>query len=93
MTGLRSIHLGPGQVARQQVWSELETVKITLETIGQCLDRGGLGQSRGPLHQQVAVGQQADQQAVHQVLLADDPGTQRIPQVDETAVDRAARVA
>ena len=46
--------------------------KETSISAGQRLDRQGLGQPRHALEQHVPVGEQPDQQAVDQVLLADD---------------------
>ena len=69
---LRPPDLGAGQIGRQQVGGELHAGKIGLETRGQRPDGGGLGQSRRAFHQQVAIGQQGDQQALDKSTLAHD---------------------
>ena len=70
--GLRAIDLGAGEVGRQQVRRELHAVEIALDACGELLDRGGLGKAGRALDQEMAVGEQSDQQAVDQRLLADD---------------------
>ncbi len=77
------VDVGAGQVAGQQVRGELDAAEVALQCGGQFLDRGGLGKARRALDQQVAVGEQRDQQAVDQVLLADDVGLQMLAQVAE----------
>ncbi len=87
---LRAPDLGTGEVGGQQVGGELHAREIGLETAGQRTDGGGLGQSRGAFHQQVAIGEQCDQQAFHQVGLADDLTGQRGAQGLEIAVQARA---
>lgn len=50
---------------------------------GQVLDRLGLGQSGGALDQQVAVGEQGDQQPVDQPLLTEDLGGEVLAQGEQ----------
>ncbi len=69
---LRAPDLGAGQVGRQQVGRELHAREVRLQPRGQRADRGGLGQAGRAFDQQVAVGQQRDQQALDQRGLADD---------------------
>ena len=58
--------------AGQQVGRELDAVKGGMDGGGQGADAHGLGQTGHAFEQDVAVGQQPDQQPVHQLLLADD---------------------
>ncbi|KAG1085500.1 hypothetical protein G6F40_014186 [Rhizopus arrhizus] len=71
---LRAPDLGAGEVGRQQVRGELHAREVGFQPCCQRADRRGLGQPRRPLHQQVAVGQQRDQQALDQRGLAADVG-------------------
>ncbi len=80
---LRAPDLGTGQVGRQQVRGELDAGEISFQARGQRTDGGGLGQAGGTFDQQVAVGQQGDQQALDQRSLADDLGRQGISQAGE----------
>ncbi len=66
LAGLRAVDLGAGQVGGQQVGRELDALKLRFEARCQLLDRRGLGQTRGAFDQQVAVGQQRDQQPIDQ---------------------------
>ena len=69
---LRAVDLGAGEVGRQQVRRELHAVEIAFDARGELLDRGGLGEAGRAFDQQVAVGEQRDQQAIDQRFLADD---------------------
>jgi hypothetical protein len=51
---------------------------IALDAFGQRLDGGGLGKSGHTLHQQVTFTHQANQHAVNQGALPDDPGCEVI---------------
>ncbi len=81
--GLRPEDIGTGQVGRQQVGRELDAVEVRLDPRGQGLDGGGLGQARGAFDQQVAVGQQGDEQALDQVRLSDDAPRQLFAKANE----------
>ncbi len=80
---LRSIDIAAGDVRRQQVRGELDTVEVPLDGPGQCLDGLGLGQSRGAFHQQVTAGQQGHQQPLGQMVLADNMLVQVTVQLDK----------
>ncbi len=56
-------------------------MKIALDAVAEHLDRARLGEPRRALDEQVAVGQDRDQQALEQVALTDDLGRQRLFQV------------
>ncbi len=81
--GFRTIDLGAGDVGRQQVGGELDTVELRLDAFGQFLDGFGLGQARRAFDQHVAVGEQYDQQAIDQLLLAQDLGGEKGAQRDQ----------
>ncbi len=61
---LRTIDFGAGEVGGQQIGRELDAVEVAFDARGEFLDRRGLGQSRRAFDQQMAVGEQRDQQAV-----------------------------
>ena len=90
---LRAPDLGAGQVGRQQVGRELDAGEIGLQPRGQRADRAGLGQAGRAFDQQVAVGQQRDQQALDQRRLPDDLGRQRGAQRAEGIVQAGDCVA
>jgi hypothetical protein len=50
-------NLGAGDVARQQVGSELDAVKVAVHGVGQLFHRAGLGETGSAFHQQVAAAQ------------------------------------
>ena len=64
---LRAEHVG-----RQQVGRELNAVEGRVDRLGERPHGQRLGQSRHALEQHVAAGEQADQQPVDHVVLADD---------------------
>ena len=51
---------------------ELQTMEVTLDTLGKHLDRARLGETGGTFNQQVTIAQQRNQHAVDQVCLADN---------------------
>jgi hypothetical protein len=69
---VRTIDLGPGQIRRQEIGGELDAVEIAFEPGGKLLDRRGLGQPGGALDQQMAVGEQGDEQPIDQAALTQD---------------------
>ncbi len=54
---LRPVDIGAGQVGRQKVGGELQTMKIALDTLGEHLDCARLGQPGCALYEHVAVAQ------------------------------------
>ncbi len=80
---LRAPDLGAGEVGRQQVRGELDAGEVRLQARGQGTNGGGLGQAGRAFHQQVAIGEQGDQQAFDQGGLADNARRQRVAQADE----------
>ena len=61
-------------------------MEIGLDGRAQRLDRAGLGQARRALDQQVAVGQQGDQQALDQQRLADHLVLEPVAQLQQGGV-------
>ena len=59
-------------VRRQQVRRELDAAEVGRQVPGQGLDAAGFGQPGQPFHEQVAVAQKPDQQALDNGLLADN---------------------
>ncbi len=92
-TFLRSPDLGTGEVGRKQVGRELHAGEIRLQARGQRADGAGLGQAGRTLDEEMAVGQQGDQQAIDQGRLADDLGRQGLAQVAEGIVQAGQIVA
>ena len=64
----RVVDHGADDVGGQHVGRELEAVELQLRGGGQRLERERLGQARHAFEEDVAVGDQADEQAVHEVL-------------------------
>ncbi len=63
---------GADNVGRQHVGRKLQALEVHVDAGGQGFERQGLGEARHAFQQDVAVGEQRDQQPVEQVLLADD---------------------
>ncbi len=80
--GLGAVDLRTGDVGGQQVGSELDAVELGLHAASQLLDRARLGQAGRTFDQHVAVGQQGDQQAFDQAILAQDLGGKHLAQGD-----------
>ena len=85
---LGTVDLGAGQVGRQQVRRELHPVKVALDSRREFLHRGRLGEPRRALHEQVAVGQQGDEEPIDEGVLADDSRAERVANPDERALRR-----
>ena len=90
---LRPPDLGAGEVGGQQVGRELHACEVGLQPRRQRADRGGLGQAGRALDQQVAIGEQRDQQALDQRRLADDLARECIAQRAEGVVQAGSIVA
>ena len=69
---LRAVDQRARDVGGQQVGRELDAMERGMDGRGQGADAHGLGQAGHAFEQHVAIGQQPDQQPVHQLLLADD---------------------
>ena len=63
---------GPDDVRGQQVRRELDALKLGADHVGESLDGQGLGQAGHALQQDVAVGQQRNQQPLQHPALAHD---------------------
>ncbi len=68
---MRTEYVGAGQIGRQQVRGKLNALKVSLETAGEGFHRARLGQSRRPLDEYMAVGQQRVKHARYQAFLAE----------------------
>jgi hypothetical protein len=63
------------EVCGEQVRRELQAAELGVDGIGQGPHRERLGQARHPLHEYMAVGEQADEEALDHGLLAHDHPT------------------
>jgi hypothetical protein len=72
LPALGEIDFRPGDVGRQKIGRELDAREVGLQVMSQAFDRPRLRQTRQPLDQQIAVGEQAEDQPVDHRLLADD---------------------
>ncbi len=63
---------GAHQVRRNQVRSELDAAEGAAHRLRQRLDREGLRQARDAFHQQMSLGQNRHQDALEEMILADD---------------------
>ena len=72
------VNLGADDIGGKHVGGELEPGEFDVKAIGEGFDREGLGQARDAFEEDVAVGQQANDQAFDQVSLADDDFAQFI---------------
>lgn len=85
-----AVDVGAGQVGGQHVGGELHTLEFTFQALRQRLDGARFGQAGWPFHQQVAVGQQGHQQALNQLVLAQDLGVEVVAQVRECRLGMAS---
>ncbi len=60
------------QVGRHEIGRELDPLELAADRLGERLDRHRLGQARDAFDEDVAAGEQGDDQALEQVVLADD---------------------
>jgi hypothetical protein len=65
-------HVGADDVGRHQVGGELDAAEGEVEALGQRADEERLGKARHALEQTVATAEQADQQLLDHLALADD---------------------
>ena len=68
----RIVNQRADEVGRQQIGRELQTLEIRSESRRQRLDGERLGQTGHAFEQNVAVGEQAEQEPLDQILLAND---------------------
>ncbi len=87
---LRTIDFGAGQIGRQQIRRELDAMEIAFDARGEFLDRRRLGEAGRTFDEQMAVGEQRDQQAIDEQFLADDAFGQFAAQRLECGGDRTA---
>src|SRR5262249_21646219 len=72
LAALAEVDLRAGDVGGQEVGRELDSREGGLEMSGEALDRPRLGEPRQSFDQQVAVGQESQEQPLDHRLLADD---------------------
>jgi hypothetical protein len=78
---------GAGEVGRHQVGRALHAGEGAVEPVRQTLDRAGLGETRSALDQQMAAGQKPDQQALDQLVGADQPMAQSVAELEDAVAD------
>ena len=66
------VDLGPDDVAGKKVRGELDPFEVQSETLGQGVDRRGLGQAGHPFEEDMPPGQESGQQRFDHLLLPDD---------------------
>ena len=76
------------QVGGHEVRRELDAFERPVEDVGQRLDRQGLGESGHALEQQMAAGEERDEDPLEHGVLADDDA----PDLVEDGFARRARV-
>jgi hypothetical protein len=62
----------PTKIRRNQIRGELDSPEASPNGSGERLDRQSLGQPRNALDEQVSLGQNGDQDAFQEMILADD---------------------
>ncbi len=83
---LRTPDFGAGEVRRQQVGCELDAGEIGIQARGQGADRGRLRQPGSAFDEQMAIGQQRDQQSLDQRRLTYDFSGKALAQGCKSAV-------
>ena len=71
-TFLGVVDVGTGDVSREQVRRELNTLEVATQRIGEGVGHQRLGQSGVVFEQKVPVGQDVDQHVVNDVCLTDN---------------------
>ena len=69
---VRAVDARPDEVGRHQVRGELDALERPAEDLGEGLDGQGLGQTGHALEEEVAAGQEADEDSLEHLVLADD---------------------
>ena len=87
--GLWTVDFGAGEIGGQQIRRELDAVEIAFDARGEFLDCRGLGQARSAFDEQMAIGEQRDQQAVDECRLADDAARKFAAQCGKRGRQRA----
>ena len=72
-TFFMAVNIGTYQIGRQQVRGELNTVKISFNGFGQSFYRRRLRQAGHTLYQEMTLAQEADEHAVDEFALPDNP--------------------
>ena len=90
---LWTIDFSAGQIRGQQIRCELYAMKFCLQSLGQRLDGGGLGQTRRTFHEQVSVCEQGNDQAQGKRLLVDNALIDIVSELRDLSLSRYGRVA
>jgi hypothetical protein len=72
-TFFMAVNIGAYQIGRQQVRGELDTVKISLDGFSKGLYCRRLRQTGHTLYQKMTLAQEADEHAVDEIALSDNP--------------------
>jgi len=64
---------GAGDVGRHQIRGELDPAEVEIEGLGHRRDEEGLGESGHADQESVPVGEESSEDALHHVVLSDDP--------------------
>ena len=84
--GLLAVNQCTDQIGGQQIGGKLNTAEPGVYGLCQCRNGKRFGQSRNTFQQNVAIGQQSDQQRVDQMFLSDDHFTHlHVQRIDEYA--------
>jgi hypothetical protein len=90
-TFFMAVNIGTYQIGRQQVRGELNTVKISFDGFGEGFYRCRLRQTGHTLDQEMTLTQEADEHAVDEITLSDNPrGKMGTNIVQNRGVDVAA---
>ena len=76
--------VGADDVGRHQVGRELDAVEVEVEHLGQRADEERLAQARHALEQGMAADEQAGQDAVDDLVVADDHLADLVPDLGES---------
>ena len=72
LLALLAVDHSTDKVGGEQVGGKLDTAELSVHTRGQSIDGKGLGQTGNTFEKDVPVGQKADKQILHQMLLSYD---------------------
>ena len=88
-TGLGVVDLGANDIGGQHVGGELEAAEPGVDSGGEGFDGEGFGQAGNALEQDMAIGEEADEETFDKVFLADDD----LVEFGEQGVDEGAGLA
>ena len=82
-TGARVVNLGADHVSGKEVRGKLNAFERQMQRSGECANGKGFGESGRALQQDMPAGEQADQQAVDEISLADEDASDLIVKRDK----------